>query len=688
MTALLRFCALLSFCALLDCTLAPMLAFATQPESAPKVTTVTTDLVLDPNTSYGTLIIAASNITIDGKNCTLLGSDEEPNKRHGTAISAKGQSGVTLKNIRAHHFETGLHIVDGSDWTIENCDFSDNFHDEGFGWGENGRRGGIVLERVNDSSLQHNRANRVWDACVLVDSNGNHLQDNDFSHTSNTCLKLWHASRNTIIKNALTHGIRIRPGEVHARDSTSVLIESGSNFNRVIDNDCRYGGDGIFVRVLNGWCSTDNYFEGNDCSHANNNGFECWAPRNEFVRNKANHCSYGFWLGGSDQTRLINNEASFNGLASGPHNSPHLPGAGHAGIVFMFGPSSHVLARGNQCIGNHGAGIALIGNLESKGAKWKAFHWVIERNELRENRWGIFAQYADWLVIHDNQFDRNSEDDLYVAAGVSRAHLNVSMTTGTETLRDQEVPRVQLQGPSSVRVGEAVHFRCVPLLGVATRYTWDLGDGTTGNEASIEHRFTRAGFHRVGVNAGFDRGTELAYRDLVVVADQPELAADANEWSFEPERHLQCSYSHDAEHFVAGESSVKVLIDPYHGAQARLLFPKSKQAGWSTMGKQSLGFWLKAINPNMPGWQSNNPEITLHQVGGKKLTLTPKRDLFSDTAYSEAREGWRYIEIPLTANEDWQRVGDEISKIDYVTIGIDSWDSQPLQLWIDGLVIQ
>ena len=24
----------------------------------------------------------------------------------------------------------------------------------------------------------------------------------------------------------------------------------------------------------------------------------CWAPRNVFVKNKANHCSYGFWLGG------------------------------------------------------------------------------------------------------------------------------------------------------------------------------------------------------------------------------------------------------------------------------------------------------------------------------------------------------------------------------------------------------
>lgn len=674
------------FCALLACVFAQASMSRIQADDTLPVTMVTTDVVLDPSTTYGTLIIAASNITIDGNGVDLDGTGGEPNQRRGTAISANGQSGVTLKNVNAHHFETGLHIVDGENWKIENCDFSDNFHDEGFGWGENGRRGGILLERVHHSRLRNNRANRVWDACVMVDCDHNALDGNDFSHASNTCFKLWHASHNTITNNVLTHGIRIQSGEVHARDSTSVLIESGSNFNRFEDNDCRYGGDGIFIRVLNGWCSTDNYFEGNDCSHANNNGFECWAPRNEFVDNKANHCSYGFWLGGSDQTRLINNEASFNGLADGPHNSPHLPDAGHAGIVFMFGPSSHVIARGNRCVGNNGAGIAMIGDLESKGTKWKAFHWIIEHNDLRQNRWGIFAQYADWLTIRDNLFHQNAIDDVHLADGVSRAQ--IKMATVAVDSRDITIPRATLQGPSAVRVGEAVHFQCVNSDGEASRCSWDLGDGTTSSEQSIEHRYTHAGFYRVGVNASSQLGTELAYRDLVVVDDQPELAPDAQAWSFEPEGSLNCKFSVDSEHFVAGDGSVKVLIDPYHGSQARLLFPKTQQAGWSTEGKQSLGFWLKAVNPNMPGWQSNNPEITLHQAGGKTLTLTPNRDLFSDAAYSEAREGWRYIQIPLGPSENWQRVGDEISTIDYLTIGVDSWDSQPLHLWIDGLILR
>ena len=144
-------------------------------------------------------------------------------------------------------------------------------------------------------------------------------------------------------RNDLSYGLRKNPGEVHARDSTCVLIESGSNENHLEDNNCTHGGDGIFIRVLNGWVSTGNVLERNDCSYANNNGFEAWSPRNVYRHNKANHCSYGFWLGASDQTVLDGNEASYNGDPRGFHNSPHLPGGGHAGIVFMFGPSSHTI---------------------------------------------------------------------------------------------------------------------------------------------------------------------------------------------------------------------------------------------------------------------------------------------------------------------------------------------------------
>ena len=72
----------------------------------------------------------------------------------------------------------------------------------------------------------------------------------------------------------------------------------------------------------------------------------------------------------------------------------------------MFGPSSHTICRNNTCIENNGAGIAVIGDLESKGKKWKAHHWIIEQNTLKRNRWGLFLQHAEWIDLAGNTISR------------------------------------------------------------------------------------------------------------------------------------------------------------------------------------------------------------------------------------------------------------------------------------------
>jgi parallel beta-helix repeat protein len=153
---------------------------------------ITEPTKLDPKKTYSRIIVKAPDITIDGQGAWLIGATEgKPKDFKGTAIEADGVDGVTLKNVNAKGFETGLRVSNAARWTIENCNFSDNFHDPDFGWGENGRRGGIVLNKVSRSTLRKNKANRVWDACVLMESDRNVLEENDFSKTSNTCLKLW-----------------------------------------------------------------------------------------------------------------------------------------------------------------------------------------------------------------------------------------------------------------------------------------------------------------------------------------------------------------------------------------------------------------------------------------------------------------------------------------------------------------
>ena len=576
-------------------------------------------------------------------------------------------------------------FVDGQGWTVEGCDFSDNFHDPAFGWGENGRRGGILLERVTSSVLRGNQANRVWDGCVLVDSHDNLIDANDFSHTSNTGLKLWTACRNTVRDNNLSYGLRIDPGEVHARDSSCVLIESGSNDNHFVGNDCTHGGDGIFVRVLNGWVSTGNLFEKNDCSFANNNCVEAWSPRNTWIRNRANHGSYGFWLGASDQNVLFANEASFNGLPDGMHNSPHLPDAGHAGIVFMFGPSSHTVVRANRCQGNNGAGIAAIGDLDSQGQKWNAFHWIIEQNTLHENRWGIYLQHVQMFDLAANHFQNNSAADVY------RVENCQGIIEHTGPAEITAPPQAVLDGPRVVKVGEQVTFDASGShdpQGHPLSYRWFTTPDIIRNDATWSHTFASAGFYRVALTVNNGVLSDLAWRDLYAVEPLEELGTEgtADVWSWvDPDSTVR--FTTDREVQLMGEVSIRARVEPYGGGRVTLRC-NLPTAPLPLVEKTHLVFWLKTLNENVPAWQDVNPLVTLRGVEGAACRLTPARDFLSTPTYIEAREGWSYFCIPLAGDEDWRRDGDPLAAVKAIDLGFDSWGAPPLVIWIDGLGIK
>ncbi len=658
------------------------LAFAADPCE------VTRDTTLDPKKTYGPIVVKAANITIDGQGAWVVGATEgNPKEFKGVGVLAQGVSGVTLRNVNVKGFETGLRIEDAEGWTVEGCDFSDNFHDPEFGWGENGRRGGIVLARVKKSVLRGNKANRVWDACILEECEGNTIEANDFSKCSNTCLKLWTSCRNTVSKNNLSYGLRIAPGEVHARDSTSVLLESGSNDNVLRGNDCTHGGDGIFVRVLNGWCSTGNLFEENDCSYANNNAIECWAPRNRWVRNKANHSSYGFWMGGSDQTVLLDNEAAWNGDPKGFHNSPHLPEGGHAGIVFMFGPGSHVVVRGNRCHHNHGAGIALIGDQESQGKKWKIRHWIVEQNVLEENRWDVFLQHADWVRVAANVC--KSAEAVHVEGGVTNIE---SVQTGDST---GEPPVARLSAPSTLKARQAVTLDASASAdpdGGTLSFRWDLGNGTTATGDKVTHTWKAPGFYRVGVTVTDGKLSDLAWLDAYVVEDVEEVGTEGNasEWGFTCQTNSsRFDFADDAETRICGKTSLRAVIQPYGGFRVAALFPGSKKACWALSGRKELVFWARYLNGDVTGWQDGNPVVTLHETEEKFIRLVPVEDWFRAPKYNEGRDGWNYYAIPLAGDESFRREGaEDLKAVNWISIGVDSWGAPPLRIWIDGLAIR
>jgi parallel beta-helix repeat protein len=677
---------------------------------------ITKDTVLDPIKVYGRIIIKASNIHIDGRGAWVIGAAKgEPRTFTGTGIFADGVSGVTLKNVKVRGWEIGLKVANGSDWTIESCDFSDNFHDPEQGWWGPEFRGGIVFDRVNGSALRNNKAERNWDACSLIESDGNTLEGNDFSHASNSCLRLWTSCRNRISKNDLSWGIRIKPGETHARDSAGVLVESGSNDNRFLENDIQHGGDGVFIRALNGWVSSGNIFDGNNASHANNNCFEAQSPRNTYRHNKANHGSHGFWLGISDQTVLEDNEACYNGDPNGLHNAPwefkyapYAPRIGHAGIIFA-GPASHTIARRNKCIGNNGAGICLFGD-GSPEHRFKDFHWVLEQNVVRGNRWGIYMEFVDWIDMAGNNWVGNRESD-FVIGGVAT---NLSIHPDLAAI--SESPRAKLAGPSVGIVGREAVLDASGSSDPKSnklRFRWDLGDGTIASQARVSHAFAAPGFYRVGVTVNNGRFSDLAYRDFCVVDNCAEWATEgaAADWEWQevfPREGLHLQRGHeqavglarpvpnpqsevrivdDAREFLAGKSSIAVQVKPT-GNPISLLFPRSKHAGISLESKTHLVFWSKLLNGNIHAWKGLMPTVTLYESEKKFAILRPYDDSKNYPQITEERSDWMLRSIPLAGNAQWKLEGQLPATLNFLTIEFFPWGGHPVHLWIDGMYLK
>jgi hypothetical protein len=111
---------------------------------------VTNDLILAKAALLSArLIVRASHVTIDGAGATLTGpgqtGDLKSFEEAGAGILIDGATDVTLKNLKARGFATGLVIRQARAVAVMSCDFSDNYHNPKHGWGELPARGGILV---------------------------------------------------------------------------------------------------------------------------------------------------------------------------------------------------------------------------------------------------------------------------------------------------------------------------------------------------------------------------------------------------------------------------------------------------------------------------------------------------------------------------------------------------------------
>jgi parallel beta-helix repeat protein len=688
----------LELCLVAACVVAGTACFSASAEGDNvQVIVVTNNLVLEKGAELrARLVVRANHVTIDGNGGTLVGpgttSDLKSLEQAGIGILVEGVTGVTLTNIHARGFATGLVLRQATAVNVVACDFSDNYHNPGHGWDELPARGGILLEQSRHCVIRDARANRVWNGLHLIDSDDNLVEDNDFSKCSNTCAKLWKSSRNKFLRNNLSYGLRIdlSAGEVHARDSTGVLIETGSDDNYWYRNDITHGGDGIFIRPLNRWVSRGNVFVENDTSYANNNCIESWSPGNIYIRNKANHGSYGFWLGGSDHTVLIGNEASYNGLTNGFHNAPE-PGFGHGGIVIVGGPSSHTIIQGNDLHYNNGAGLAFRGDVASQGKKWRTEHWVVQQNRMANNQFGIWGRWGDAILLSGNVFTNNARGNYLTDLS------NLVELSGEPGVRS--APVAELVGPELAIVNQPVQIDATrshqPESGELA-YHWYL-DGQAFSQPVLQHLFTRPGFYRLGLTVENGSLAALAWRDVLVikrVTQELGTEGQAALWSYELESsngNERILFADDSQ-AISGARCLRFSPDPYPGAYVTAVYPGTRDARWNFTQKKEIQFWLRATNPNVTGWQNAGPVIRLIGPGGQ-IEYKPVKDgnLLNDPPCSEARWLWAPFTIPLTGSDQWlrQETGNiSLERVDALSISVDSWGMEPFTIWLDGLTVE
>lgn len=648
--------------------------------------------------------IEGSNITIEGNGAVFIGGKKKLKDKsalsidefsygyssngkddslgyNGIAFYSKETKNVTIKNLCAKNFEIGLKLEDCTEWNIQSNDFSYNYHNPDHGWEEHEDLGGIILYGSNDCLLENNKANNVWSGLVIRNGNRNIVKNNDFSHTSNVGLRLWAACSNEFYNNDFSWGLRKEPYEIHARDSACVLIETGSNDNRFVKNDMRFGGDGLFIRSLNGWMSTGNYFEENDTSFANNNAIEAWDEGNIYVRNKANFSSYGFWLGNSDNTLLMENEVCYNGVnfKNAPENF------GNAGISVVNGSGTNFKVIRNKIHDNNGSGLAIRNRVD-----YPSLNWIIEENEIYDNRTdsrgfighGIYLKYALGINLINNNIHGNDGEavciDEYVGdvrelhRASSPAKIDIKIKVSSKTFE----------------TGKTYTFEAISTQR-GLEYHWDFGEGEPRRGGTVNKNFENPGFHRIILSATDGENVNYDYINIFVLSTGLEVgvSSELSDWVLIGDE--SAALVKNEINYVSGSSSI--LLESKRGRNIILEYPVLKDLKLDASEYTHFSFCVRFMNEIIDWYKDNKtPTIRFYRDRDNYAEFTPKPNLFGELAnqYNESKYEWAYIEMDLNNDGNFiRKVNGEFNfdEINYIEFGIDTSMESHIIFMLDGM---
>ncbi len=356
---------------------------------------------LEARSSPGALV----EIRTDGVSLDLSGVVLDGEQKGGVGIWVRDCENVTIANGIVIGFHYGIYAQNVRNLNVRGCVVSDNANPVDVGWlpdieapVEEGFGGGIYLYGVRDSVIENNLTGNNFNGISLIRSDHNLISGNNASHCGNVGIYLLKSSHNQILDNQAEHCIRYTDRFwCDTADSAGILLEDGSNHNRITGNRLRYSGDGFFIRGHHGEPSRDNFVARNDASYSPNNAFEAvFASGNVFEDNIANYSNYGFWLGYSTNSTVRGNEIRANRFD---------------GIAIEHGQGNVI--EGNRIEENRN-GIRLWSDptRQTRDAAGGARrHYNISVNRIADSReCGILATDNHDLALEGNDCERNARD--------------------------------------------------------------------------------------------------------------------------------------------------------------------------------------------------------------------------------------------------------------------------------------
>ena len=394
------------------------------------------------------ITIDSDDVTLNGNGATIIGT----NKADSQGVRASGRKNITIKNLRILNYYHGISVQKSTGIEISNCTitltteiqsntlFLDIWKPAADSYG-----GAIFLEQVTEADIHDNDLQHQMNGLLSYQCRKLKVTNNLANYCSGFGFHLFETSESAYTNNYADYCCRYylsNTGSHLGADATGFLIIYKSCNNIFRRNYARLGGDGFFLAGLTPdgidvGCN-NNLFEENDASYSPNNAFEgVFSKGNIYRRNKANHSSYGFWLGFSSDCTLqdnqiynnrqagiaVENGVNFSVLNNDIQNNTH-------GILIwtrsydflksvpgMNPTSRDWLIEKNKLIQNKKAiriaadqdhGVRKLGGEESSVAP---HHHTIRNNEIRSNNIGVELDHVQDTLMDQNKLD-NLLDDL------------------------------------------------------------------------------------------------------------------------------------------------------------------------------------------------------------------------------------------------------------------------------------